>query len=95
MERSKIRDTDNVRTFFLARFFIEYLLVLRQKEADKREKEKAARDPGEGQVDRNKQFQQDELPLGLVVEMAEMDSVRWVFSRLRITMDERVSATEV
>ncbi|OCF42971.1 topoisomerase 1-associated factor 1 [Kwoniella heveanensis CBS 569] len=33
MERSKIRPTDNLRTFFLSRFFIEYLLVLHEKEA--------------------------------------------------------------
>ncbi|WVQ93115.1 hypothetical protein IAU59_000179 [Kwoniella sp. CBS 9459] len=31
MERSKIRPTDNLRTFFLSRFFIEYLLVLHEK----------------------------------------------------------------
>ncbi|WVF65442.1 hypothetical protein IAT40_000170 [Kwoniella sp. CBS 6097] len=33
MERSKIRPTDNLRTFFLSRFFIEYLLILHEKEA--------------------------------------------------------------
>ena len=31
-----------------------------------------------------------ELVLALVGEMAEMDSVRWVVTRLKVSMDERV-----
>ena len=77
MERSKIRPSDNTRTFYLARFFIEYLLTLRRKHAATTEKgEKATYPP--------------ELALGLVEEMAEMESVRWVVMRMRVTMDDRV-----
>ena len=78
MERSKVRDTDNVRCFYLARFFIEYLLILRQKEISK------SNDP-QGQVG-----QEAGLSLGLVAEMAEMDSVRWVVMRMKFTMDTKV-----
>ncbi|KAK8843979.1 hypothetical protein IAR55_006771 [Kwoniella newhampshirensis] len=70
MERSKIRPSDNIRTFYLARFFIEYLLLLRQKDDVKGEKT-------------------PELGLDLVAEMAEIDTVRWLFSRMRFTMDDK------
>ncbi|OCF79113.1 topoisomerase 1-associated factor 1 [Kwoniella mangroviensis CBS 8886] len=73
MERSKIRPADNVRTFYLTRFFIEYLLVLRHKEEQKGKKEY-------------------ELSLGLVAEMAEMDSIRWLFSRMKSSMDDKPPA---
>ncbi|WVQ81137.1 hypothetical protein IAT38_003259 [Cryptococcus sp. DSM 104549] len=73
MERPKIRPSDNVRTFYLARFFIEYLLALRHKYEDQPQK-------------------RDGLPLALVAEIAEMDSVKWLFSRLRFTMDEKPPA---
>lgn len=79
MERSKIRDTDNTRTFYLARFFIEYLLVLRQKRAESKGKDVANGDS-------------DVPALGLVAEMAELDSVRFLFGRMRLTMDDRVRA---
>jgi hypothetical protein len=86
MERSKIRDTDNLRTFYLARFFIEFLLLVRQKAADSKEKEKQnGHANGHGELAAN-----DELALGLVADLAEMDSVRWVFARLRLTMEDRV-----
>ncbi|WRT69168.1 uncharacterized protein IL334_006152 [Kwoniella shivajii] len=73
MERSKIRPTDNVRTFFLTRYFIEYLLTLRHKEEEKG-------------------LKQHELSLGLVAEMAEMDSIRWLFSRMKSSMDDKPPA---
>jgi replication fork protection complex subunit Tof1/Swi1 len=79
MERSKVRDTDNTRTFYLSRFFIEYLLILRHKQESRKDKQKAV----EG-------FLEDELALGLVAEMAEMETVRWVFMRMKITMDDKV-----
>ena len=85
MERSKIRETDNIRTFYLARFFIEYLLILRQKEAEKKENA-----PADGQHDTA-----ESLALGLVAEMAELDSVRWVFGRMRLTMEDRVCSLGV
>lgn len=76
MERSKIRETDNIRTFVLSRFFVEYLLALRANEAETKDG-----------------FVSEDLALGLVGEMAEMDSVRWVVGRMRLTMDERVSTS--
>lgn len=82
MERAKIRDTDNVRTFFLSRFFIEYLLLVREKEQIRRETGKG-KEPENGD--------EEDMLLGYAIVMAEMDSVKWVFSRLRMTMDERVS----
>lgn len=82
MERSKIRDTDNTRTFFLARFFIEYLLVLKQKHADAK---------GKGIANGHS----EDVPLGLVAEMAELDSVRFLFGRMRLTMDGRVRRCQI
>jgi replication fork protection complex subunit Tof1/Swi1 len=83
MERAKIRDTDNTRTFFLSRFFMEYLMLIREKQTKKKESEKGKeRDNGE---------EEEEMFLGYAIVMAEMDSVKWVFSRLRSTMDESVS----
>ncbi|ORY33101.1 timeless protein-domain-containing protein [Naematelia encephala] len=81
MERSKIRPTDNIRTFYLARFFIEYLLILRQKE-------EAAKIAKQEQVINGDDARAD-LPLGLVAEMAELDSVRWVFMRMKYSMDDK------
>lgn len=84
MERSKVRPSDNIRTFYLARFFMEFLLRSRRIEAEAAAKRKA-----KGLVDEtpNKRMR----PLGLVGEMAEMDSVRWVVMRMKFSMDERVS----
>jgi replication fork protection complex subunit Tof1/Swi1 len=81
MERSKIRDTDNTRTFYLSRFFMEYLMLVRDKQAKERETGK-----GKGKAEDD-----DEMLLGYAIVMAEMDSVKWVFSRLRMTMEETVS----
>ena len=78
MERSKIRDTDNTRTFYLTRFFIEYLLLLRQKRAESKGKEVA-------------NGHSDSLELGRVAEMVDLDSVRFLFGRMRLTMEDRVS----
>ncbi|KAI9636791.1 topoisomerase 1-associated factor 1 [Dioszegia hungarica] len=78
MERSKIRDTDNTRTFYLSRFFMEYLMLVRDKQAKERETGK-----GKGRAE-----DEDEMLLGYAIVMAEMDSVKWVFSRLRTTMEE-------
>jgi replication fork protection complex subunit Tof1/Swi1 len=82
MERSKIRETDNLRTFYLSRFFIEYLLLLRHKESRENN--------GKSKENRLSDEVHDELALGLVAEMAEMESVRWVFTRMRSTMDDKV-----
>lgn len=79
MERPKIRDTDNVRLFYLSQFFIEYLLILYKREQGLRE------------TDINKPPVDERILLGYVVIMAEMDSVKWVFGRMRMTMEDRVS----
>lgn len=86
MERSKVRPSDNIRTFYLAAFFMEYLMALRRKETEaaKKRVEKGMPDEPERDLARL-------MPLGLVGEMAEMDSVRWVVMRMKFSMDERVS----
>jgi replication fork protection complex subunit Tof1/Swi1 len=86
MERSKVRPSDNIRTFYLAAFFMDYLLGLRRKELDavRKRKEKGISD--EADEDHRRL-----IPLGLVGEMAEMDSVRWVVMRMKFSMEERVS----
>jgi replication fork protection complex subunit Tof1/Swi1 len=88
MERSKIRPTDNVRTFYLAHVFIEYLLILRQKAQTPPTPSENENVGGKG---KGKELAEVDLPLGLVAEMAELDSVRWVVGRMRLTMDEHVS----
>lgn len=82
MERSKVRPSDNIRTFYLAAFFMDYLLALRRKELDaaRKRKEKGMADEEGTRL----------MPLGLVGEMAEMDSVRWVVMRMKFSMEERV-----
>jgi replication fork protection complex subunit Tof1/Swi1 len=84
MERTKIRPSDNIRTFYLARFFMEYLLRSRRQET-----EAVAKRKEKGVVD--EQPLKRLLPLGLVGEMAEMDPVRWVVTRMKFSMDERVA----
>ena len=44
MSRSKIRETDNLRTLYLTRFFVEYFLLLRTKAIAIADVEKAARE---------------------------------------------------
>jgi replication fork protection complex subunit Tof1/Swi1 len=85
MERSKIRPSDNIRTFYLARFFMEYLLRSRRQESEAAVKRKE-----KGIVDDPEVVAKRMMPLGLVGEMAEMDSVRWVVMRMKFSMDERV-----
>ena len=83
MERSKVRPTDNIRVFVLARFFIEYLLILRNKRR-KSMNGHGEENPPDAEL----------LPLGLVAEMAEMESVRWVVMRMKFTMDDRVGLSQ-
>ena len=85
MERTKIRPSDNIRTFYLARFFMEYLLRTRRQESEAATKRKE-----KGIVDDPETAAKRMMPLGLVGEMAEMDSVRWVVMRMKFSMDERV-----
>lgn len=85
MERSKIRPSDNIRTFYLAAFFMDYLLGLRRKEIEAARKRKE-----KGVADEADEDHRRLMPLGLVGEMAEMDSVRWVVMRMKFSMEERV-----
>jgi replication fork protection complex subunit Tof1/Swi1 len=85
MERTKIRPSDNIRTFYLARFFMEYLLRTRRQESEAATKRKE-----KGIVEDPETAAKRMMPLGLVGEMAEMDSVRWVVMRMKFSMDERV-----
>ena len=87
MERSKVRDTDNLRTFFLSRFFVDYLLILREKALAAIKSPPAVNggeQPEKPKLDAS-------VSLGLVAEMAEIDTVRWVVVRMKTTMDEKVS----
>lgn len=92
MERSKVRPADTIRALFVAAYSMEYLILLRRKEFPKAEAEalKAVKDgvpvaevePASVKVDR-------ELPLGWTIEMANLDSVRWVVSRMKTSMDNK------
>lgn len=99
MERSKVRPADTIRALFVAAYSMEYLILLRKKALPKAEAEalKAVKDgnppaevePASVKVDR-------ELPLGWTIEMANLDSVRWVVSRMKISMDNKpVAWTEL
>lgn len=60
-------------------------MLVREKQAPKKESRKGKeREYGLDE-------EEDELLLGYAIVMAEMDSVKWVFSRLRSTLDESVS----
>ena len=102
MERSKVRDTDNLRTFYLSRFFVDYLLVLREKAVAIAASEVARpagnKENGIGEKQVNGEAMEmvrfdANLSLGLVAEMAEIDTVRWVVGRMKATMDEKVRPT--
>lgn len=99
MERSKVRPADTIRALFVAAYSMEYLILLRKKALPKAEAEalKAVKDgkppaevePASVKVDR-------ELPLGWTIEMANLDSVRWVVSRMKTSMDNKpVAWTEL
>jgi replication fork protection complex subunit Tof1/Swi1 len=75
MERSKVRPADNIRCFFLSRFFLEYFLLLRGQCAAK---------------NGNKVPAEEGLELGLVGELAELESVRWIVMRMRYSMEDKV-----
>lgn len=59
---------------------MEYFLLLRTKAAAQ----------NDGKVPH-----EDDLALGLVGEIAEMESVRWVVMRMKYTMDDKVSLAVV
>jgi len=64
---------------------MEYLLRTRRQESEAATKRKE-----KGIVDDSETAAKRMMPLGLVGEMAEMDSVRWVVMRMKFSMDERV-----
>jgi len=69
---------------------MEYLLRTRRQES-----EAAAKRKEKGIVDDPETAAKRMMPLGLVGEMAEMDSVRWVVMRMKFSMEERVCFSEV
>lgn len=87
MERSKVRPADSLRTLFVARFAVQYILVLRTKALTVAEKDaKHKQDNGEQTVMAKVD---SDLPLGLVAAMTELDAVRWVASRMKTSMDDK------
>ncbi|ORX39175.1 timeless protein-domain-containing protein [Kockovaella imperatae] len=91
MERSKVRVTDNLRTFFLSRFFVDYLLLRRDKAtAEQSAKAAKAGSSSSASVEVIVPVKLGaDLSLGLVAEMAEIDTVRWVVMRMKSTMEEK------
>jgi replication fork protection complex subunit Tof1/Swi1 len=69
---------------------MEYLLRTRRQESEAATKRKE-----KGIVDDPETVAKRMMPLGLVGEMAEMDSVRWVVMRMKFSMDERVRILEI
>lgn len=69
---------------------MEYLLRTRRQES-----EAAAKRKEKGIVDDPETAAKRMMPLGLVGEMAEMDSVRWVVMRMKFSTEERVCFSEV
>ena len=90
MERQKVRDTDNVRLFFLSQFL---LILYHREQAERKEKEK--NDKGKQKEGEFAPLPVSEMLLGYAIIMVEMDSVKWVFSRMRITMEDRVRRMRV
>lgn len=68
---------------------MEYLLRTRRQETEAATKRKE-----KGIVEDPEVLAKRMMPLGLVGEMAEMDSVRWVVMRMKFSMDERVCFCE-
>ncbi|WOO84917.1 Topoisomerase 1-associated factor 1 [Vanrija pseudolonga] len=89
MERSKVRPADSVRALYVSSFMMEFLLILRKKELDAATE--AAKATGEGPEAATAQVDHD-LPLGRIAVMAELDTVRWVASRMKSTMDDHPPA---
>ena len=79
MERSKVRPADNLRCFVLARFFLDYFLLLRAKSASKSENQNA----------------EEGLELGLVGEMVEVETVRWIVMRMKYSIEDKVDCSSM
>jgi replication fork protection complex subunit Tof1/Swi1 len=110
MERSKIRDADNLRALFVSRFFIEYFLSLRTKEDAERKARIAATEAQRKEViaARDRLWEEAEpaaeteqlspldevaawgMSFALVAEVLEDNPVRWVASRMKMTMEDNV-----
>lgn len=84
MERQKVRETDNVRALFLSTFFLEFFLCSRA-----RALAREATDKGKGREGKGLRSSRD-WEFGFVAEFSEIDAVRWVVARMRLTMDDRV-----
>ncbi|RSH83343.1 Topoisomerase 1-associated factor 1 [Apiotrichum porosum] len=87
LDTFNIRPADSLRTLFVARFAVQYILVLRTKALTVAEKDaKHKQDNGEQTVMAKVD---SDLPLGLVAAMTELDAVRWVASRMKTSMDDK------
>lgn len=85
MERSKIRPADSIRALFVSSFCMEYLVIRRRDlkaDLDKKKDTQAEGPSTAAMVD-------DRLPLGMCAVMIELDSVRFVASRMKTAMDDK------
>lgn len=84
MERSKIRPADSIRALVVSSFCMDYLLI-------RREKRRAALDKN-GKNATTPEKIDEALPLGMCAVMIELDSVRFVASRMKTAMDDKPPA---
>ena len=121
MERSKVRDADNLRALFLSRFFLEFFMTLRVKEDAERKARVAAAETlrkeaeakkAEAAAARERLWEEPEpepegghdeplLPVdevatwgmsfSLVAEVLDEWPVRWVATRMKMTLENTVS----
>lgn len=89
MDRSKIRPADSIRAMLIANFCMDYLVVRRQNlkaELSKKSEASSKSEPSSATtVD-------ETLPLGMVSVMIELDSVRFVASRMKIAKEDKPPA---
>lgn len=121
MERSKVRDADNLRALFLSRFFLEFFMAMRVKEEAERKTRVAAAETLRKEAEAKKQKaaearerlweeaepepeggEEDPLPpvdevatwgmsFSLVAEVLDEWPVRWVATRMKMTLEDTVS----
>lgn len=99
MERSKVRPADTIRALFVAAYAMEYLILLRERahsEAEAKGLKEVEDGVSAAEIEDPSAKIDRELPLGLAIEMVKLDSVRWVVSRMKISMESKpVAWTEL
>jgi replication fork protection complex subunit Tof1/Swi1 len=73
MERAKVKETDNLRLLYLSRFFLEYFLLLYNRERERG-------------VDPKNDEAHD---FGLIAEMTEGTSIGYIQARMRICLSDK------